>query len=304
MNKMIYFIFSIFLISSILNAEELTIVYTNSLNGQFDSCKCKKNPHGGLVKRATVLKELRKKYSQVILLESGDFFHYEKDMLLSRYLVRAYKKLNYDAITPGDQELSVGVENFIKYKRALPLICNNLVVKINGRFVRPFKRYKIIKRGNIKIGIIGSISPRAFRYSTKKIRSRIRVLNQVASIKKDVAALKRQGVHLIILLSHSGFARDKLLIRNISGLDVIVGGHSQTLLKRPYRYGKAVIIQAGVYGARIGILRLNINGRKIKLNGNSFRLPTYLYPSDDKEIRKLIEKYKQEIKSDTSVRFQ
>jgi 2',3'-cyclic-nucleotide 2'-phosphodiesterase (5'-nucleotidase family) len=276
----------------------LTIVYTNSLNGYIDYCHCKGNPRGGLVKRATEIRKIRKQFKNVFLFETGDFFTYDPDSLLSAYLIKGYQYIGYDAIVFGDQEFSIGIEGLLKYRGDLPFICNNLLLKKNT-WQRFFKRYIIIQRGSIKIGVIGTIASHAFKYYPKKLLSRIKIRDQIQEIKRDIRALKGEGIDIIVLLSHSGYERDIKLQEQIKDISIIIGGHSQTLIKKPRRRKNSIIIQAGADGAHIGILELSLEKGRITFFRNSFRLPDEFHPADDRYIRKLIDNYKREAKKET-----
>ncbi len=185
-----------------------TLVYTNSLNGYLDYCLCKEDPKGGLVKRATELRALRAAYGSPVLVETGDFFAYQCDPLLAEYLVKAYALMAYDAIAVGDQEFSGGIELITGHRWGLPLLSNNLLVYDMFAWQAMFRRATMVERGGIRIGIIGSISADAFKYYPAKITDRVRVLDQLAEIKKDVDSLKAAGADFIILLSHSGHDHD------------------------------------------------------------------------------------------------
>jgi 5'-nucleotidase len=78
-------------------------------------------------------------------------------------------------------------------------------------------------------------------------------------------------------------------------LDIIVGGHSQTLLKKPRMQGGTVIVQAGANGAHIGILELSVDKGRVSVVSNSFLRPDDRHPEDDPVIRKLITEYETEV---------
>jgi len=277
--------------------KSITVVYTNSLNGNIDFCHCKGDPNGGLVKRATEIKRIKREYKNVFLFETGDFFTFENDTILAKYLIRAFKYINYDAVLFGDQEFSIGINGFLKFNKALPFVCNNILLNNGKGFRTRFKRFRIIKKGKIKVAVLGSIGKDAFRFYPRTIISKIKILNQELEIKRDIKKIKGKGVDFIILLSHSGYDRDIELSRKIPDIDLIIGGHSQTLIKKPYYNGRTVVVQAGAGGARIGILELSRKGEKI-IYRNSFRRPDEFHPEDDKYIRSLINTYKKEIKKE------
>lgn len=289
---------------NLYSQEKITIVYTNSLNGNLDYCHCKENPRGGLVKRATELKNIRKSFKNVFLFETGDIFTCEPDILLANYIIRGYKYLKYDSITFGDQEFSVGIEGFLNFRTELPFICNNILLKKDNRWRNYFTRFQIIEKNNIKIGVIGSISKGAFKYYSKSITERIRILDQIKEINRDIKKLKKAGVELIILLSHSGYEKDIELSKRLKGIDIIVGGHSQTLVKDPVRAGDCLVVQAGANGAHIGILELTLENGIIKTFKNMFRLPDEFQPEDDNHIRKLINEYNKNVENEANrIRF-
>ncbi|MFC1671251.1 bifunctional metallophosphatase/5'-nucleotidase [Spirochaetota bacterium] len=287
----------------IYSSDKITIIYTNSLNGNIDFCHCKESPNGGLVKRATEINKLRHRYKNLFLFETGDMFYYEKDSILAKYIVKAYKYMGYDAVTFGDQEFSVGVSGFLKYRDELPFVNNNIRIKYGKRFRKFFKRYMIVRKSNFKIGIIGTVSRDTFKYYPSKLRSKIKISNQVNEIISDISILKGKKVDVIILLSHSGFDKDKVIAKRVRGIDIIIGGHSQTFLKNPKKIGKTIIVQAGSNGAHIGILEIFRKGSKALKFRNSFRRPDEYQPADDKYIRKLINDYKEESRKKNNLRF-
>lgn len=300
MKKTWHFIFSALAVTAMLinstaliAGQSVTLVYTNSLNGNIDFCHCKADPNGGLVKRAAEISNIRAKYSNIILVDTGDFFTYEPDALLAEYLVKSFKYIGYDAIQFGDQEFTIGPDSFLKYKDMLPFVNNNLLIKKNGADEKPFRRYIVIEKGGIKIGIIGSISSDSFKYYSADLLEKIKISDQIKEINNDIVSLKKRKINLIILLSHSGYENEILLQNKLTGVDVIVGGHSQTLIKDPPDK-RPLLVQAGTNGAHIGILELVLDKGKIKSFKNSFLWPNDSAPEDDKYIRKLINDYKAE----------
>ncbi len=283
---------------------DITLVYTNSLNGNLDYCKCRANPRGGLVKRATAIRSIRKNYPNVVLVETGDFFTYDPDPLSAKYISEAMRSISYDAVAPGDQEFTIGAAKFLDYAPRLPYVSNNLLIKAGGNFKEWAPRSRLIERGGVKIGIIGSISGGAFQYYPPRITRDIRIADQYSEIRKDIKSLKSRGAGLVVLLSHSGYDDDLLLQKKIAGIHLIIGGHSQSLIDKPAMSNGSIIVQAGTNGSRIGILQLKYeNGRIISFK-NSFEMPDEYQPEDDAYIRRLINDYKKEVSENAGkVRF-
>lgn len=281
---------------NIFAANKITILYTNSLNGYLDDCHCKENPRGGLVMRAAEIRKIKTSYKNILLFETGDFFAPESDELLIKYLIKGYKYIGYDYISVGDQEFSGGIDLFMKYSKNLPFICNNISIKYKNSWKSPFKRNDIIEKNKIKIGIIGTMAKHSFKYYPKNITKNVKISDQIIEIKKDIKSLKNKNAEYIFLLSHSGYDIDKELARKINGINLIIGGHSQTLLKKPVIIENTIIVQAGADGARIGILELESARNRLKIIRHSFSLPHLPKFKEDKFIRKLIVKYNAEVK--------
>ncbi|HPO45316.1 MAG TPA: hypothetical protein PK875_05915 [Spirochaetota bacterium] len=275
----------------------LSIVYTNSLNGNLDYCRCPTDPRGGLVKRATEIQDIRNTFPNVVLFDAGDFLTVDEDRVLSRYVLEACRLIGYDAMVPGDQEFSCGADFLTAHAKGLPMVCANLELRKGSAWTRPFPKSLLLERGGVKIGVTAVIAPEAFRYYPRRLTEGLRVLNAAKAAAEEAALLRKRGAALVVLLSHSGFEADRELEKDLTGIDVIVGGHSQTLVKPPYRGRKAVVVQAGANGAHIGILELALSADGPRVTGNSFRRPDESRPADDPRIRGIIERYNSELKN-------
>ncbi len=271
------------------------VVYTNSLNGNLDYCHCPQNPNGGLVKRATAVKKLRDKNGDLLLCSTGDIFTYDPDPILADFLVKSMDHIDYDAICPGDQEMTVGMDELMKHSRMLPFVCANIQVRHGGNWRSPAKPLMIIRKNGIKYGITGIMHPSVFKYYGSSIKKNTRVTSPNTAVKEAVQRMRSQKVDCIVVLSHSGIKYDRELAKKHPDIDIIVGGHSQTLLKKPEKSGNTLIVQAGADGARIGILDITIENGSITRYKNRFIYPDEHQPADDPRIRKLIKQYREKV---------
>ncbi len=271
------------------------VVYTNSLNGNLDYCHCPASPNGGLVKRATAIQKLRNNNANLLLCSTGDFFTYSPDPILAKYIVKSLRHIDYDAICMGDQEMTVGTGVFKKYTPRLPFVCANLQMRHNGKWISPWKSSMVIRKGSITYGITGIIDPSVFKYYKSSVKKTIRTGPPDSSLKKVIDTLKEKNVDCIILLSHSGIEHDRKIAKNNPDINIIIGGHTQTLLDPPEKVGNTIIVQAGAGGAHIGILEITLTNGVLSRHNNRFILPDDRQPSDDSRIRKLIRKYKKEV---------
>lgn len=73
----------------------------------------------------------------------------------------------------------------------------------------------------------------------------LQILDEIPSLREEVKRLKSDGIQLIIALGHSGFQKDQEVAKEVEDIDVIVGGHSHSLLHTPK--GESVIHLCIIY---------------------------------------------------------
>ncbi|MEK6647125.1 MAG: redoxin domain-containing protein [Candidatus Firestonebacteria bacterium] len=278
---------------------EITLLYTNSTNGHLESCECPENPFGGLLRRATFLKEFRKENTSYILVDSGDFFSAREDELKAKYVSKAFNLLKYDVMVPGDQELILGTDFIVKEAQTnnLPLVAANFEVCTLTN-CRPLGKSYIIKEiGKYKVAVIGIVSPKAFTFFPKAIKENLKFSDPKERISEILQEIKGK-VNLTILVTHAGYDEDRKLAENIDGIDVIVGGHSQTLLKQPEKIKNVLLVQAGQNGQYIGklIFTLDNLGKVISTSNELVALVKNI--PDDAEIKTLITEYKKAVEEE------
>lgn len=276
-------------------ANEITIIYTNSANGYLESCDCPENPFGGLVRRITAIKNLKKEYPDAILIDSGDNFPARENKILAEYVLKMMDIINYDAVAIGDQEFILGVEYLEKNIKKLPFISANIVRCDEKMCWNLTDGYKIKEVSGVRVAIISIINPDIFVLFPKDKVKGVEIRNATQTIKGLVSDLKKRS-DILILISHSGDEEDKKIANSISGIDLIVGGHSQTLHKEPVKIKNTLIVQTGKDGHRVGRLTLKLDkDKKIKSYEHSLILLTKDTP-DDKKGRILIKEYIDKIK--------
>ncbi len=267
---------------------EVYILYTHNCNGYIASCNCPSHPYGGITRRATFIKNFRKKHKNVIIVSTGDEFGILKYSIRDKYILKALMNLKYDLFLPGDQELSYPPSFFKKYKRDLTFLMLNLESK-----EKIFKKYKIIKRGGIKFlftGIMGKDPSLLIdeKYKYKEYKKALKEL-----IKKY-----RKEVDTVVLLSHSGEEEDKRIAKEIEGIDIIIGAHTQSLIEPHLKVNHCIIVQAGDNCQYIGIIKVAKMSKNIKISTKVERLEKEL--KEDKEILNLISQMEEEFNKKAS----
>ncbi len=259
---------------SMSDAQRLVILHTNDTHSQIEPLRTGRNEGlGGVDRRLQFIDSVRHEYGKkkVLLLDAGDYnqgtpyFTMGKGDL-EQELMNA---LGYDAITLGNHEFDNGLEELarrISTSKCPILMCNYGVV---GTPLEPYvKPYTILKRGGMKIGIVGATSYLESNVMYEYIKN-MEHLDTVAEVNKWADYLKNnEKCDMVIFLSHLGFdggdyerPSDHVMAAESSNIDIIIGGHSHTFIDEPSyvvnKKGKEVIIvTAGAQGVEIGELKV------------------------------------------------
>jgi 5'-nucleotidase/UDP-sugar diphosphatase len=273
---------SLALTAGIASADySLTILHTNDFHARFEpisrfdsGCSSEDNTEGkcfgGSARLVTAVGEARARSNNSILVDGGDqfqgtlFYTYYKGKLAAEMM----NKMGYDAMTVGNHEFDDGPEVLRGFMDAVdfPVLMSNADVSGEELLAGTLAKSTVIERGGEKLGLIG-LTPQ----DTDELASpgpNITFSEPVAAVQGEVDRLTEMGVNKIIVLSHSGFVVDKAVAAATTGVDVIVGGHSNTLLSNtqeravdiyPVMVGETAIVQAYAYGKFLGELNVTFN---------------------------------------------
>ena len=259
---------------SVSDAQRLVILHTNDTHSQIEPLRTGRNEGlGGVDRRLQFIDSVRHQYGKkkVLLLDAGDYnqgtpyFTMAKGDL-EQELMNA---LGYDAITLGNHEFDNGLEELarrISTSKCPILMCN---YGVEGTPLEPYvKPYTILKRGGMKIGIVGATSYLESNVMYEYIKN-MKHLDTVAEVNRWADYLRNEEkCDMVIFLSHLGFdggdyerPSDHVMAAESSNIDIIIGGHSHTFIDEPdyvvNKNGKEVIIvTAGAQGVEIGELKV------------------------------------------------
>ena len=251
-----------------ISAQEITILYTGETHAMLYPCNCPKELDGGIARRATLIKQLRKNNSDTLILDSGGFFsgglqdEYTQntalDMQRTRVNLKAMELMQYDALAIGDDEFNFGREflqdNIMKTNLVF-LSCN---ISDTGRKPALFKPYIIKEVAGKKIGIIGVTSLLAMQKA-----SGLKFIEPKIAVKQAVSELKENKTDIIILLSHLGESEDLNLIKDVEGIDILIVGHSRIKEDLSTKINHTLILRPSWQGRRLGNLTITIKDNKI-----------------------------------------
>ncbi|PJF39348.1 MAG: multifunctional 2',3'-cyclic-nucleotide 2'-phosphodiesterase/5'-nucleotidase/3'-nucleotidase [Phototrophicales bacterium] len=281
----------------------LTILHTNDTHSHHEP---QRNGNGGVARQASVVNQIRAEGGNTILLDAGDRF--TGTLFHQQYRgadqIEIMNALGYDAIALGNHEFDDGESTLEAFVQGL----NFAVLSANTDFsafptideiVAP---YTILTVGDQQIGVIGLTTPDTPITSSPSDEV---IFNEdlVGVTQQYVEELTAAGVNKIILLTHVGITVDTDLVSQLSGIDIIVGGHSHTLLSNTYADAELeyplefegadgnpiLYVQAGEKNIYLGRLDVTFNSEGVLVDwgGDVILLSRYITP--DPEMQALVD---------------
>jgi 2',3'-cyclic-nucleotide 2'-phosphodiesterase (5'-nucleotidase family) len=114
-------------------------------------------------------------------------------------------------------------------------------------------RYRILRLRGASVGVIGLAPPDLPVLTMRENVRDLDVLDPAIAVRQAIDELGRNfNVNIIIVLSHMGLDADSALAEEVGDIDVIIGGHSHTVLAAPRRVNGTIIAQAGERGQWLG----------------------------------------------------
>ncbi|MDD9741731.1 bifunctional metallophosphatase/5'-nucleotidase [Marinovum sp. SP66] len=270
----------------------LTILHTNDFHARFEpiskydsGCSAEDDAEGkcfgGSARLMTAINDAKARSNNWVLVDGGDqfqgtlFYTYYKGKLAAEMM----NQMGYTAMTVGNHEFDDGPEVLRGFMDAIdfPILMSNADVSREPLLADVLQKSTVIEQGGEKIGFIG-LTPQ----DTHELASpgpNITFTPPADAVQGEVDKLTEMGVNKIIVLSHSGYKVDQQVAENTTGVDVIVGGHSNTYLANddenadgpyPTVVNGVQIVQAYAYGKYLGELNVTFDdaGNVTEASGN------------------------------------
>lgn len=278
----------------------LNILHINDFHSRFDpitgtdsNCDAETDAagecFGGVARLKTIIDtkrdEIKAGGGNVLLLSAGDNF--QGSLYYTTYKSKVvsdfFNQMGFDVVATGNHEFDDGPEEFMKFIESadFPIIGGNFDVTRDPNLAGKIKGSYVIEVGGEKIGIIGATTE-----DTPEIASpgdNVVFSDVIEYVRGASEALDAAGINKIILLSHIGYTIDQDVAANLPLVDVIVGGHSHTLLSNvaenaagPYptmvtnpEGVEVPVVQANQYGKYLGSIAVtwDDNGVVTKAEG-------------------------------------
>jgi len=218
---------------------------------------------GGYARIKTIFEHARHEASgPVFAFDNGDTFHgtYAAVHTKGEALVDPVNALDLDAWT-AHWDFAYGVPRLKELAGRLnhPLLAINCYDKQTGE--RPFKVYTVIERGGLRVGVIGIAATIIDKTMPPHFSEGLRFTLGNEELPEAIKTLREhERVHLVVVLSHLGFAQDVKLAHQVKGIDVLLSGHTHNRMERPFFVNATPIIQSGCHGSFVGRLEVEVGG--------------------------------------------
>ncbi len=316
------FFLAVFLLCSILPALaasqsfRTTVLFTHDLHSHFlPQEDGEGGESGGYARLKTALDRERASRPNALTLDGGDFSI--GSLIQTLYTsqgaeLRTMGALGYDAATVGNHEFDHTGTGFAEMLNAVSVSGDKAPALLMANYKpaadHPDKLdiqramaaygvqdYMILERGGITYGIFGLMGVDSDSCAPS---SGFSLGDMAENAQRCVDALKAEGAQFIICLSHAGtnekkkLSEDELLAEKVSGIDLIVSGHTHTTLPEPIEVNGAYIVSAGPYCENLGSITI-----QWKADGSKTLTDYRLIPIDetlpeDEDITLMVERWK------------
>ncbi len=254
---------------SLLPAIQLRILHTNDTHGaylpRYYTIEEQKTDLGGYGTLYHHLEALRSSAPRSLYLDAGDqqtgtaFASMRYEGIVGGAVIDVFNLLRPDATTFGNHEFDFSLANLRQLigRADYPFVSTNLLDKADSL---PFgnKPYHIVRQDSLSIGILGITLTDLPDKVKAENTADITILPPLDAINACLEELDRD-TDLIVLLSHQGFEADSLLATKLDHrVDIIIGGHTHTLVQSPTRVNGIYILQSGSYLSHLGLADLDV----------------------------------------------
>jgi len=267
----------------VLPGEKLiTILHTNDTHSQIDPLPANDRLYpdkGGVARRATLVKRVRKENPNTLLIDAGDVFQGTPyfNFFKGEVEYKSMSLIGYDVVTLGNHDFDNGVDALaaaMKFAN-FEFVSSNYDVRGTPLESR-VKPYIVRVIGGVRVGLIGlGISPD--NLITPENFKGVKYLDPVKAASGTVKILReRERCALVVGMSHLGYyptpkgneIGDTQVAAQVDGIDFIASGHTHTFMKQPVLEktpsgGNTIIFQVGRSGIYVGRVDMKIRDGKV-----------------------------------------
>ncbi|MFH0909219.1 MAG: bifunctional UDP-sugar hydrolase/5'-nucleotidase [bacterium] len=284
---------------------EIRVLHTTDIHGHLLPTRDYEGNEnvGGLLRCATLIRQLRAEQPNVLLIDCGDLYQGGAESFLTggRIMIRAINELKYDAWVLGNHEFDWGIEQLIGLQdtASVPVLAANIVTRPDLKnplsHVRPFMVKEV---DGLRIAIIGLITPGVPSWSRPDLLGGLEFEHSVQTLARIMPAVREAEPDIILLATHQGFRPHgddhaneiKAIAAAFPEIDVIIGGHLHRAIE-DVRIRETLYTQAGYYANWLGCVDLSYDTVTRRLVNRVARvLPIGTQVAEDAELKAVFQK--------------
>lgn len=241
-----------------------TIIHTNDMHGyvQAETVTVGTRSYlgGGMANLTGMIDAWRASNPRrTLVLDAGDIWQgtFVSNQSEGRLMIDIMNIAGYTAAAPGNHDFDFGQETLAARaaQASFPFLAANIVDARSGQTLPWLKPYVIKDVDGVRFGVIGLGYPGTPAISKPANVAGLRFQPGADAVRRYLPEVRAQS-DIVVVLSHMGMADDEKLAAEVSGIDVIVGGHTHTVQNNPRLVGQTVIVQAGSNTKYLGRLNL------------------------------------------------
>ena len=280
----------------------LTLLHSNDMHSDFLGEEVDNVQLGGVSMLSGYVRKVREECENTVYCIAGDML--QGSLIDTEFrgisTIEIMNHLKPDVVSLGNHEIAYGLGHLLLLERCarFPIVNANLFIK--SPYTRLFRSHRILRVGGMKIMFIGIITGDVLSDLKKDslLGSLVDVQEAAREVGKICNSYRTNDIDFTVLLTHIGFEEDKKLAALLDpnwGVDVIIGGHSHTVLEQPAEVNGVLVAQAGVGTAQIGRFDIVIDTEKNEVETYQWQLVSINEKNcpRDRAVEQAVMKYKE-----------
>lgn len=246
-------------------AVKITVLHTNDTHAHAEGSATEI----GMAKIASLVAEYQKQNPNTLVLDAGDTFHGQTiaTLVKGESIAAIMNSVGYTAMTAGNHDFNYGWERLVELSKTLnfPVLVAN--VRYQADNARVFSPYLIKEYEGVRVAVFGLATPETTYKNHPANVADLIFTDPVQEAREIVVELKTKA-DVIIALTHLGTDAASTdtstkLAEEVAGIDLIVDGHSHTVMANGTPAGDTLIASTGEYGNNLGVVELEFQGGKL-----------------------------------------
>ncbi len=283
--------------------KKLTLLHSNDMHGDFTAESVDSSLMGGISMLSGYVQKVRRDEENVIYAIAGDMF--QGSLIDSEYkglsTIEIVNMLAPDVVTLGNHETDYGLGHLLFLEKCAHFPIINANIYITTSELRLFRSHIILEVGGIKILFIGILTEEVLAQTQQEdlIGTLVGVHEAAQEVGRICDCYRTEDIDLTVLLTHIGIADDRKLAQMLDprwGVDMIIGGHSHTLMEQPEVVNGIPIVQAATGTDQIGRFDIMVNTETNTIDSYTWQLIPISEENcpRDTDIERIIKSYQDE----------